>query len=54
MSPHSDILLQLAADAVDSALSRLSFHETQNNRSPAPTPSPAARASDARSLLATR
>jgi hypothetical protein len=53
MSPHSDILLQLAADAVDSALARLSVHEAQNSRNLTPA-TPAARASDARSLLATR
>ena len=54
LSPHSDILLQLAADAVEAALTRLSLPEPQSSRSGAPAQSTSARASDPTTLLATR
>jgi UDP-GlcNAc:undecaprenyl-phosphate GlcNAc-1-phosphate transferase len=55
MSSHSDILLQLCADGVESALARTSVPDATGALLGAqPLPSPAPRASDARGLLATR
>jgi UDP-GlcNAc:undecaprenyl-phosphate GlcNAc-1-phosphate transferase len=55
MSAHSDILLQLCADAVATALARARAPEAASSRIGLPVAaSPAARASDARRMLATR
>jgi UDP-GlcNAc:undecaprenyl-phosphate GlcNAc-1-phosphate transferase len=56
LSAHSDILLQLCADGVESALARCSsvIDPTSTRIGLTPAPSPVSRAGDSRRLLATR